>query len=285
MVATDRVDRVMTPAEYHSHPAVSRSQLGWLYDSPEMFRAGMDGELTISSSTEKAFANGTAVHDVMAGIQGNVSIIPEDVLAKNGARSTNAFRRWKKDQRDDAVIIRECDLETIERQGESLREVLGQVIDLPNTVAEHPIIWNQRVDLGEDEERIVTVQCRCLPDLLWLRPGMGCVAIDWKTMAELPTERSFKRAVARGKYWLQDAHYTQGIKSLHGREVDQFIFACVRKSPPYEADLFVLDNDTRARSRERWGELIVDLAERREANNWKRYQGDRPITPVRVAYF
>ncbi len=270
----------LTVAEYHSHPALSRSQLAWLHESPEKYRAGMDGRIQFAASTEKAFANGTAVHDVVAGITGRVAIIPEDVLAKNGARSTNDYRRWKAEQPADAVIMRASELDTVYRQGARLREELGQFIDDRSSIAERPIVWTETVmrDSGWESD----IQCRCLPDLWWPHG----VVIDWKTMLDLPTESSFRRAARRGCYWLQDAHYSAGIMAEHGGNPMRFLFACVQKSEPYQCAVFELDADTRARAASERRRLLIDLAERRESGNWRSYPpGKCPIQRVNIAEF
>jgi len=276
--------------EYHAHPAVGRSLLAMLAKSPRRCQLLMSGQQTFKPSTEKAFANGTAVHDVMAGITDNIRVIPSEVLAKNGARSTNDYRRFKAEQKPGTVLVTEKELAAIKDQADPLREQYSSLIDNPVAISEEPIFWTatawvrtaegQAANDPDAPRTPVEVECKCLPDLLIPTNREVCVT-DWKTMAELPTEDTFERAAQRGGYTLQWAHYSQGIEAHYGRPVKPFVFACVEKSPPYEIASFTLDDETQAEALEDWQELLNEFAERRASNNWAR-ETERKITPVRV---
>lgn len=61
--------------------------------------------------------------------------------------------------------------------------------------------------------------------------------------------REFARSIAKYRYHVQDAHYTEGPRVLRS-EGARFVFVAVEKSPPYAVGVYMLDQEAQIRGEE-----------------------------------
>src|SRR5665647_1017828 len=79
----------MPELEYHASPGLSSTGMKWLLRSPKHYRQNMDHRVE-----KAAFDLGHAVHAKVLGVGMGVAIIPEDLLASNGAASTKDAKEF-----------------------------------------------------------------------------------------------------------------------------------------------------------------------------------------------
>jgi len=71
-------------SQYHSRPELSSTEARRLLDSPAKFKWAQ----THPQAPKAEFDLGHAVHEKVLGVGGGIAVIPDDVLASNGAVST-----------------------------------------------------------------------------------------------------------------------------------------------------------------------------------------------------
>lgn len=92
-----------------------------------------------------------------------------------------------------------------------------------------------------DEE--TGVLCRCRPDFVHDVGDAGVILVDVKTCGDArPSE--FVRQIARMRYHVQNAFYSDGYAIASGRPVLGFLFASVEMDYPHTASAIMLDEDS-----------------------------------------
>ncbi|MGV0016304.1 PD-(D/E)XK nuclease-like domain-containing protein, partial [Bordetella avium] len=84
------------------------------------------------------------------------------------------------------------------------------------------------------------VLCRCRPD--WCHPAgeSGVILLDVKTFSDA-SPHEFSHQIARKRYHVQDAFYTDGYAAASGKTVLAFIFVAVQDAWPFAASAVMLD--------------------------------------------
>lgn len=116
---------------------------------------------------------------------------------------------------------------------------------------EHSFFWTDK-ETG--------VPCRCRPDLLVKTPN-GWVIVDLKTTADA-RPHEFARSVAKYRYHVQDAFYTDGVETVLEDRVVGFLFVAVETAPPFGVGVYNVFRDDVERGRD---------AYRADLEKWVRY--------------
>ena len=74
------------------------------------------------------------------------------------------------------------------------------------------------------------------------------IIVDYKTAASVDP-RKFARSVKDFGYHIQVAHYIDVYEKVTGRQVEDFVFACVEKKEPYLTAFYTLNKQTLAEGR------------------------------------
>lgn len=88
------------------------------------------------------------------------------------------------------------------------------------------------------------VACRCRPDVASQVGASTSVLMDVKTFTNASAEE-FRRQIARKRYHVQDAFYTQGYEIASGTSVDDFRFCVIETEWPYAVQVFSLGDESR----------------------------------------
>lgn len=267
----------MTDTEYFAHPAISREDLLLLADSPELFHTlksgGIDAEearkvmdeLDPPSKKLDNFGLGDATHRLIfqpETVEERFVVAPASVLAKNGARTGTAWKRYKAEcDAEGRIPIKEGQLALARMVAAAAKKTLGPLL-VPTAIHERPIFWKETVIV---DGVAYEVEFRGKPDYLLVDEAKKIgVIIDLKTC---PTVSEFVHNLRRFRYWMQFAHYRAGFKAIYGF-YPRCYFAAAGKKLPFRCRLFQLDDDTEQKADLRRTELIEEYVRRRETNDW-----------------
>jgi len=102
-----RVRTNLDEREYHAAPGLSATGMKWLLRSPKHYRQQMGQRVE-----KAAFDLGHAVHGKVLGVGLDVVVIPEDLLASNGAVSTKEAKAFIADARANGLVPVKADVLT-----------------------------------------------------------------------------------------------------------------------------------------------------------------------------
>lgn len=246
----------MTEKEYRTHPAVSRSSLFRLTESPEKFRYFEDHP----QPPTPALLFGQLFH--------KMALQPE-TLWDEFAVAPNVDRRTKAGKEAYGAFLEESDGKTVVTSDDMMKA--GEMCEALRTNA-----FVQKLLSGEREvpyfwvDEMTGETCKCRVDC---RSVVGDipVIVDLKSTANAQTEPFMREAVKYG-YDLQSAMYIEGVKANTGVE-HSFVFIAIEKEPPYAVNILQADKLFVRRGYDLFRELIGIYHECRASGNWYGYLG------------
>jgi exodeoxyribonuclease VIII len=251
----------MPDDEYHRHDSLSKTKLAEFVKSPLTYKARYIDRVMPERMASKQMELGSIVHAVL--LEGKlltdlIAVIPDECLSANGSINSrgSAYREFCEREAGKYFVkerqlepIRQC-LESVERS--PLAEVLGQ-----STQRERAVFWT---------DAITGLECRCKPDF-FIELDDAVVCYDLK-VSPMVTMDSFRRQIKSFTYWLQDAHYSQGLMQLTGKPV-QFRFWVVEPVAPFRVGCYWLEeNITRVEAQQRWRKSVDDFALAKESGEY-----------------
>lgn len=214
----------MTEKEYRAHPAISRSELWKLNESPEKFKWYKDHP----EKPTPALLFGQVVHKLLLepdGFEVEFAVLPEvDRRTKDGKEQYHAFM----EANDGKGIVT---LEMFQQAWEMAEKAKQEpfVAKLLKGEHEKPFFWTDEVT-GEN--------CKCRVDCLTDIGGKPYV-IDYKTCTDASND-AFMRDAIRFGYHVQAAMYSDGVEHNIGTK-PTFVFIAQEKNPPYAVNIFQAD--------------------------------------------
>lgn len=246
----------MTDREYRDHPAVSRSELWKLRDSPEKFAYYKQHP----TEPTPALIFGQMVHKLV--LEGDsfdeaFAVAPEcDRRTKLGREEWDTFQKFLNDR----TVVSPNDFEKAAEMAEAIR-THPLAARLLGGQHETPHFWKDP-DTGEF--------CKCRTDAeVWIDGQLWVV--DYKTTADASTE-GFQKEANKYGYDFQAAMYSEGVQADTG-EVPRFAFVAQEKTPPYAINIFVADEEFVTRGFDIFRELLGLYHECRQTGNWYGYLG------------
>lgn len=199
------------------------------------------------------------------------AIFPRDVLAKNGADSTNASDAFRKEhEAAGRVVVKAEQFETVQRMTESVRAKIGHWLRIEKRI-EHAVYWT---------DPHTEMLCRCRPDWLVLK-GDTAFCLDFKTT---DTIVQFSRAAESCDYWLQDAHYSEGLRIALQCDVE-FYFVVVQTAFPWSCALFELTPNDKHMGHTRRLIDLSELAECHGTGDWRDSWDRDEVVPLSLRPF
>ncbi len=250
----------MPEAEYHAHPAMSKSKLWPMRQSAAHFLYNLNSSM--SEPTPQMFL-GTLVHCLVFETEQTelrYFVGHEPDVNKRTKAGKAEFEEWKNRHKGllyvaPDVFATACEMAKNVLNHPMLREIFDARIGWP----ECSIFWH---------DARTGIECKARVDLLISSMGF---AIDLKTAADA-SPSGFSRACANFGYYLQDAHYMEGLRNVMSLEtVNPMLFVVVENKPPYAVGLYTLDDDSRAfaeRERQRLMQRVEDCS---VAGEWPGY--------------
>lgn len=218
--------------EYHRHPALSSTGARELLEAPARFEFSRSHPRV----HRKEFDVGTAAHSKVLGTGWEIVVIPADVLAKNGAASTDAAKAFiAKARAAGQVPIKQSEYDEVNAMAEAVLAHQSARILLEQEGAPEASVF------GTDP--VTGVETRARFDFLGMGPNRR-VGVDLKTVHGKATPAKFAKTIGEHGYHIQGAHYESALE-FAGEHIDAFAFIAVEKDPPYLPAVFVLDDDWR----------------------------------------
>lgn len=190
--------------------------------------------------SKAAFDFGHAAHAKVLGVGLQVAVIPEDLLASNGAVSTKAAKAWVAEREAlGEVVLKQADMDVI--------DAMALALESHEVVAD--LFSDGRAELSmayRDPETKVLLRGR----VDWLTTYHDTpVAVDYKTCGDANPDE-FRWDARKFDYHMQDAWYREMLDALTGDE-HGFLFVAQEKVAPYLVSVCQLDNPSRNYGAER----------------------------------
>jgi exodeoxyribonuclease VIII len=247
----------MSIEQYHAGPGISKSGLDEIARSPAIYYARHIDPQRPAPVEKSGQMEGSLAH---------CAILEPEELAKRYAvgpdvsRSTKVWKDFEANHADQ-VCIKPAEYDAAMRQADSIRR-LPEVRDaLVRGHAEASAYWIDPVT-GQ--------LCRCRPD--WVHPcgDNQTILLDVKTYSDA-SPREFRRQIARKRYHVQDAFYSDGYEHASKCDVLGFVFVAVETEWPYAACAVMLDDVGRDQGRRDYRRDLNTYADCCEKGVWPGY--------------
>lgn len=248
----------MTEKEYRSHPAISRSELWRMHESPEKFKYFKDNPPPPTPS----LLFGQVVHKLILEPETffeEFVVAPEfDKRTKAGKIAYNMFY----EQNGDKSVVLLDDYEKAKRMAEKALSV-PLVRELLDGEHEKPLFWTDE-DTGEE----CKLRCDCLT-----KTEDGYLVVDYKTASSAQTE-IFNRDIFKYGYHFQAAMYTEGVmKAMNLTERPGFAFIVQEKTPPYAVNIVIVTPEVMTAGIDKFREYLGLYHECKMTGYWFGYTG------------
>ena len=250
--------------DYHGMPGASKSVLDSIALSPAIAYARHIDPARPPQQEKSGQLEGQLAHCAV--------LEPDEfdkryVVGPDWNRNTKKWHEYVEQmaaERHGVVILKPEQREVAMRQAESVRRLPEVREALERGRAEVSAFWI-------DPE--TGIQCRCRPD--WVHPigGTGVVLLDLKTYS-CASPAEFRRQVARKRYHVQDAFYSDGYAAASGADVHGFVFVAVETEYPFAASAVMLDDLGKAAGRDLYRRDLGTYAECMRTGVWPGY-GDK----------
>jgi exodeoxyribonuclease VIII len=250
----------VTELEYRQHPAVSRSELWKLTESPEKFLWYREHP----QEPTPALLFGQTVHKLLLQPEGfgdEFSVAPEiDRRTKEGKAAWNAFLEASADR----TVVSAADYERALAMAEKCRSepLAAKLLDGSH---ETPFFWTDELT-GEE--------CKCRTDVL-TEIGDNLVIVDYKTCTDAGTDAFLRDAIRYG-YHFQAALYCEGVEKNTGRR-PLFVFIAQEKTEPYAVNILQADKLLIENGYDVFRELLGIYHYCKTSGNWYGFLGRENI--------
>jgi hypothetical protein len=227
-------------AAYHAMPGLSATGMKWILRSPKHYRQMIDHRVE-----KTAFDFGHAVHAKILGVGMDVAVIPEALLAKNGAASTLEAKAFIAQARADGLVPVKAD-------------VLAEVDSIAEAVLTHPkasallqLPGHAEVSLfGRDPDTGVRLRGRIdyLTDT--------AINVDVKTTNDV-RRHNLARTIVNFGYDIQSEAYRHLLR-INGLDPAPTVLIFVEKEPPHEVRVVSFANPLWALGGERAMRRAID---------------------------
>lgn len=223
--------------DYHSAKhIISKSGLDDINHSPAYFHAMRSSKAPAREETPSQLT-GNLAH---CALLEPAEFAKRYVMGPDVRRNTNEWKAFVAEH-PDATVIQPVQHAVAMGMADSMRRLK----DVHAGLSMAEILGRGKPEASAYWKDLETgVLCRCRPD--WTHPlnKKQVVVVDVKTVGNA-TQAEFERQVAKLRYHVQDAMYTDGITAACGLEVVAFVFVIVETHWPYMAASYVLDDESR----------------------------------------
>lgn len=229
----------MTEKEYRAHPAISRSELWRIAESPEKFKYYRENP----PEPTPALVFGQLFHKMALQpetVWDEFAVAPTvDRRTKDGKAEYAAFLEASYDK---VIVTADMVMQATEMCNALMENDFCR--KLLSGAKETPYFWTDDLT-GE--------ACKCRTDCIVEINGIPLV-VDLKSTNNASTDAFCKDAVKYG-YDFQAAMYLEGVKAVTGREFG-FVFIAVEKTEPYSINVLQADKPFIQRGYDTFRELI-----------------------------
>ena len=245
----------LSNADYHAHPAYSKSDLDAANKSGRHLLDKKNGPPRPSTA---AFDLGTALH---------AAALPGESLDSVAVRMPEGLKRTTKEGRAfvaehaDKIILNTTDAHCLDQMMLSLRE--------------HPVssaLVNGEL-AGKSEQSFFATEpetglkVKCRPDFML---DDGSLIIDLKTTTDA-SPKGFQKSLVNFRYYVQAAWYLDVVEMSTGKRPDGFLFVAVEKQRPFSTGVYVADEEMIKIGREHAMEDLRNIAKWKSEDSYPGY--------------
>lgn len=229
----------LTTVDYHAHPAISRTGLKCFRESRRLYHARHVLRLPEAQMEPTPAMNlGTLCHAELlepGSLEGQFAILPDEFPDFR----TKAAKQWRDEQQAAGrIVVKRQEIAAQKAIVQSAAATVGTWLGDDAAIVEQPLFWKD-VDSG--------LPCRCKPD--WLINRRDVVwACDFKTTADC-SPYAFGRQIASLELWLQDEHYSRGVRANFPGKPVVFLFVVTEKTFPFRTAVHQVDRTFGAHDR------------------------------------
>ena len=266
---SDKNTASLSNADYHAHPAVSKSHLDQVAKSPAHYWARYLDPERVAPEPTAAMMLGTALHTAVLEPQlwaEQYVTAPEDApkrptvvqrnAAKPSASTIEAIKFWDAFDAEAAskTVLTTEDAQRIQLMAKAVHEhpASSFLLELPGT-REASYFWPD-FDTG--------LECKCRPD--WHSQDRRII-VDVKTTKDA-SPREFARSVATYRYHVQANWYQRPFP-----EAEQFLFIAVESQPLYLVAVYAATPAMVAAGGRAADRDLRQIAACRESGRWPGY--------------
>ena len=246
----------MTEKEYRQHPAISRSELWHIRESPQKFKYYKENP----PEPTQALLFGQVFHKMLLEPD---TFNYEFVVAPDANRRTKEGKQMWEDfvseHENQTIIPAEMFARAKEMCEPVKREPLA--VKLLNGAAEVPFFWTDEMT-GED--------CKCRVDVLNTEYSQPII-VDVKTTSDASTDAFIRSSINYG-YDFQAAMYSEGVEKNIGKK-PLFVFIAIEKDPPFSVNILQADELMLRRGYDLFREYIGIYHDCKVSGNWYGYLG------------
>lgn len=250
----------LSNAEYHSMPAVSKSQLDHVRRAPAVYKWRLENK----TPPTPAMILGTLTHTAVLEpdrFEHEVMVAP-----KIDRRTSAGKAEWEAFQ--------------IAAEGKTLIDAdeLDRLRAIRAAVHAHPSAAKALAQIDAVEQSIFWkdpesgIDCRCRPDAV----TTAGVIVDLKTTKDASPD-GFARSIAGYRYHVQAAFYSDGMEALTGTPPKGFVFIAVETEPPHLVAVYVASAAMVLRGRADYRADLATLGECLATDTWPGYSAS-PLT-------
>jgi len=254
---------------YHSHDSLSSTGARKLLESPARFHYAQQHP----QPHKKAFDLGTIAHSKVLGVGAGVAVIPNDILASNGAISTKAAKEFIADTYTQGLVP----IKQAEYDG---------AMGMAEAILAHPVakqLFEQKGDaeaslFATDTNTGVGIRARFdfLPDFTEQAP----IAVDLKTTAKDASPEKFAKTVADFGYHIQQEFYLHAYGLVTGNYNMPMKFVVVETAAPYLVGVYELAPEFAEIALARVRKALATYAACKAADQWPGYPHENdPLQP------
>ena len=217
----------MTNEEYHSHAAVSKSDLDAAHKSGRHYFDKKNGPVRASTA---AFDIGTALH--AAALPGE-SFDSVAVRMPEGLKKTTKEGKAFVAENAGKIILNATDAYCIDQM---MLSMLEHPVSSGLIKGELPGKSEQSFFVTEPETGL---EVKCRPDFML---NDGSLIIDLKTTTDA-SPKGFQKSLVNFRYYVQAAWYLDVVEMSTGKRPDGFLFVAVEKQRPFSTGVYVADEE------------------------------------------
>ena len=247
----------MTDKEYRKHPAISRSELFKMCDSPEKFKFYKDNEVEITPS----LLFGQLFHKMVLEPE---TLFDEFVIEPKVDKRTKEGKALYADFLENAKDKKAVPPDMFKKAEEMTLKLLKDktAVNILKGKHEVPFFWKDK-ETGEE--------CKVRVDSLY-EQGDTNIIVDLKTASKADTG-SFSRDAVKFGYDFQSGFYKEGVDICTGKK-HLFVFLVIEKEPPYSINVLEADELFIKRGNLLFHDMLKLYHKCRESNNWYGYRGE-----------
>lgn len=246
----------MTEKEYREHPAVSRSELWKISESPEKFKYYKENPIKPTPT----LIFGQMFH--------KLALQPES-FEEEFAVTPTVDRRTKEGKELWAEFIEQSENKILVSE-EDFEKANSMCLSLRNTPFVNKLLSGEREKEFFWIDDVTGEECKCRTDSI-LETSKVNIISDLKSTSKADTEHFMKDAVNYG-YDFQAAMYCEGLKANTGKDFS-FVFIVVEKEPPYAVNVLQADALFLKRGYDLFREYIGIYHDCKVTDDWYGYMG------------